>query len=409
MYNNRFSPRFGRGGNNRFGGGNRFGSHGGFGGRSGGGYGRGRGIKTIDPRFFVQKAAPITEEVYTPEHVFADFELDPRLKSNIISHGYVNPTPIQDQAIPSLLEGRDVIGIAATGTGKTAAFLIPLINKVARNGSERVLIVTPTRELAVQIETELRTLTQGMNIYSVLCIGGVNMGPQVARLSRNPKFVIGTPGRLQDLERHRRLDFGSFRSIVLDEVDRMLDMGFVREISFVISKLPTPRQSLFFSATVSDKVRAIMQGFLHDPISISIKPSVSSANVDQDIVRLDGRQKVDVLHELLTQEGFDKVLVFGRTKWGIEKLSDALEDRGFKVASIHGNKNQNQRQRALEDFKGNYVQILLATDVASRGIDINDVTHVINFDQPESHEDYIHRIGRTGRAGKTGVALTFVD
>lgn len=254
MYNNRFSPRFGRGGNNRFGGGgNRFPSRGGYGGGRGG-----RGIKTIDPRFFVQKAAPVVEEDYKAEHVFADFDLDPRLKANIISHGYVNPTPIQDQAIPPLLEGKDVIGIAATGTGKTAAFLIPLVNKVARDNSQRVLVVTPTRELAVQIEKELRLLTQNMNIYSVLCIGGVNMGPQVSRLSRDPQFVIGTPGRLQDLERHRRLDFGAFKSIVLDEVDRMLDMGFVREISFVISKLPTPRQSLFFSATVSDKVRAIM-------------------------------------------------------------------------------------------------------------------------------------------------------
>jgi len=399
MYNNRFNPRFTRGGNSRFqAGGSRFGSRGG-----------GRRIKTIDPRFFVQKAAPVVEESYQAEHVFMDFDLDPRLKTNITAHGYEIPTPIQDQAIGPLLEGRDVVGIAATGTGKTAAFLIPLINKVARDASQRILIVTPTRELAVQIEKELRLLSQNMNLYSVLCIGGVNMGPQVNRLSRDPHFVIGTPGRLQDLERHRRLNFGAFKTIVLDEVDRMLDMGFVREISFVISKLPTPRQSLFFSATVSDKVRAIMQGFLYNPISISIKPSVSSANVDQDIVRINGRQKVDVLHELLTQDGFDKVLVFGRTKWGIEKLSDALSDRGFRVASIHGNKNQNQRQRALEDFKANYVQILLATDVASRGIDIDNVTHVINFDQPESHEDYIHRIGRTGRAGKAGTALTFID
>ena len=390
MYNNRFRSGPDRGGNRRF-------------------MPRGRRIKTIDPRLFVQRAAGLVEEKYEASHVFADFDLDPRLKANIVSHGYINPTPIQDQAIPSLLEGRDVVGIAATGTGKTAAFLIPLINKVAKDHSQRILIVAPTRELAVQIEKELRLLYQNMNMYSVLCIGGVGMGGQVSRLARDPQFVIGTPGRLQDLEARRRLNFGAFKTIVLDEVDRMLDMGFVREVSYIISKLASPRQSLFFSATVSDKVRMVMRGFLYNPVTISIKATSPSANVDQDIVRLNGRLKLDVLHELLTKEEFKKVLVFGRTKWGIEKLSYALSDRGFRVASIHGNKNQNQRQRALEDFKANYVQVLLATDVASRGIDIDNVSHVINFDQPESYEDYIHRIGRTGRMDKKGVALTFVD
>lgn len=390
MYHNRFRSGFNRGGNSRF-------------------VPRGRRIKTIDPRLFVQRAVDSVEERYVARHVFADFDLDPRLKANIVSHGYVNPTPIQDQAIPSLLEGRDVVGLAATGTGKTAAFLIPLINKVARDLSQRILIVAPTRELAVQIEKELRLLYQNMNLYSVLCIGGVGMGAQINRLSRDPHFVIGTPGRLQDLESRHRLNFGAFRTIVLDEVDRMLDMGFVREVSYVISKLASPRQSLFFSATISDKVKMVMRGFLHNPVTISIRATSPSANVDQDVIRLNGRLKVDVLHELLIKEEFKKVLVFGRTKWGIEKLSDALANRGFRVAAIHGNKNQNQRQRALEDFKANYVQVLLATDVASRGIDIDNVSHVINFDQPESYEDYIHRIGRTGRIGKKGVALTFVD
>ena len=390
MYNNRFRSGPNRGGNSRF-------------------VPRGRRIKTIDPRLFVQRAAELVEEKYVPNHVFTDFDLDPRLKANIASHGYMNPTPIQDQAIPALLEGRDVVGIAATGTGKTAAFLIPLINKVAKDHSQRILIVAPTRELAVQIEKELRLLYQNMNMYSVLCIGGVGMSGQINRLSRDPHFVIGTPGRLQDLESRRRLNFAIFKTIVLDEVDRMLDMGFVREVSYIISKLASPRQSLFFSATVSDKVRIVMRGFLYNPVTISIKATSPSANVDQDIVRLNGRLKLDVLHELLTKEEFKKVLVFGRTKWGIEKLSYALSDRGFRVASIHGNKNQNQRQRALEDFKANYVQVLLATDVASRGIDIDNVSHVINFDQPESYEDYIHRIGRTGRMDKKGVALTFVD
>ncbi|MEK7497756.1 MAG: DEAD/DEAH box helicase [Patescibacteria group bacterium] len=357
----------------------------------------------------MQRAAELVEEVYEPKHSFNDFALDPRLKENIVSHGYTIPTPIQDQTIPSLLEGRDVVGIAATGTGKTAAFLIPLINKVANDSSQKVLIVAPTRELAVQIDKELRLLANKMGIYSTICIGGVSIGPQIYSLQRGSQFVIGTPGRLQDLEAQRRLNFSIFKTIVLDEVDTMLDMGFVHEISYIISRLSSPRQSLFFSATISDKVRIVMRGFLDNPITISIKAGQASSNVDQDVIRLNGQQKIDVLHDLLTQDGFDKVLVFGRTKWGIEKLSYALSDRGFRVASIHGNKNQNQRQRALEEFKANRVQVLLATDVASRGIDIDDVTHVINFDQPESYEDYVHRIGRTGRANKKGVALTFID
>jgi len=368
-----------------------------------------RRIKTIDPRFFVQRAEDRVQETYEPQNSFSDFDIDPRIKENITSHGYTVLTPIQDQTIPSLLEGRDVVGIAATGTGKTAAFLIPLINKVASDKSQKVLIVAPTRELAVQIDKEFRTLASKMGIYSTICIGGVSIGPQIYNLQRGSQFVIGTPGRLQDLEAQRRLDFSMFKTIVLDEVDTMLDMGFVHEISYIISRLSSPRQSLFFSATISDKVKGVMRGFLNNPITVSIKASQASANVDQDVIRLNGQPKIDVLHDLLTQEGFDKVLVFGRTKWGIEKLSFALSDRGFRVASIHGNKNQNQRQRALEEFKANRVQILLATDVASRGIDIDNVTHVINFDQPESYEDYVHRIGRTGRANKKGIALTFID
>ena len=368
-----------------------------------------RRIKTIDPRFFVQRATESVEETYQPKYSFSDFEIDSRLKENILAHGYTVPTPIQDQTIPSLLEGRDVVGIAATGTGKTAAFLIPLINKVAKDNSQKVLIVAPTRELAVQIDKEFRMLANKMGIYSTICIGGVSIGPQIYNLQRGSQFVIGTPGRLQDLEAQRRLNFAMFKTIVLDEVDTMLDMGFVHEISYIISRLSNPRQSLFFSATISDKVRGVMRGFLNNPVTVSIKASQASSNVDQDIVRLNGEPKIDVLHNLLATDGFSKVLIFGRTKWGVEKLSYALSDRGFRVASIHGNKNQNQRQRALEEFKSNRVQILLATDVASRGIDIDDVTHVINFDQPESYEDYIHRIGRTGRANKKGIALTFVD
>jgi ATP-dependent RNA helicase RhlE len=397
MYNKRFNrssgSRFGRrsyGGNNRFN--NR------------------REPQGLNPMMFVRRAADLPEqEEYVPTHAFSDFDMHEQLKKNVKARQYVNPTPIQDQTIPALLEGQDVVGIANTGTGKTAAFLIPLIHKVATNRNSKVLIVAPTRELAVQIRDELKEFSYGMNISSVLCIGGVGMYNQIEMLKRNPDFVIGTPGRLMDLERRNKVRFGSFNSIVLDEVDRMLDMGFVHDITDIINKLPEDRQSLFFSATMPDGVRRLMQGFLRNPVTVTIKSQPTSANVDQDIIRINGRGKVDVLHDLLGQDGFNKVLIFGRTKHGIERLADALYDRGFHVASIHGNKNQGQRQRALSAFKENKIQVLLATDVAARGLDIDNVTHVINYDPPTSYEDYIHRIGRTGRADKKGVALTFVD
>src|SRR3989344_2275494 len=368
--------------------------------------------KTFDPTNFISKLAgdfsaePKVE--FTPVHRFADFAIADTLKRNIISRGFSEPTPIQDEAIPHILEGHDVVGLANTGTGKTASLLIPLINKVVSDRSQRVLIIAPTRELAVQIRDELTQFSAGLNIDSVLAIGGVHIGPQIMRLRRNPQFVIGTPGRLGDLEQNRALNFTLFNNIVLDEVDRMLDIGFVREIKYIISRLPANRHCLFFSATLTVGVTAVMQGFLRNPVMISVKSTETVKNVRQEVVRTQGRAKIQILHEMLTQKEYTKVLVFGRTKFGMEKLAKDLSDRGFRVAAIHGNKNQSQRQRALTDFKNNYVQVLLATDIASRGLDIDDVTHVINYDLPESQEDYIHRIGRTGRANKGGTALTFV-
>lgn len=364
---------------------------------------------SLNPMMFVKRAENVVQEAYIPENKFADFSLVEQLRRNIEARNYINPTPIQDQAIKPLLEGRDLIGIAQTGTGKTAAFLIPLINKMALNSQEKALIVAPTRELAMQIRDELQLFLNNIRINSVLCIGGAPMYRQIETLRRNPNMVIGTPGRIMDLDRRGILRLSEFRNVVLDEVDRMLDMGFLNDVSDIVSKLPRARQSLFFSATMPDKTREITSRFLNNPVSVSVKTSSTAANVDQDIVRTAGKDKVELLHQLLIQEGFDKVLVFGRTKMGVNRLERVLADRGFRVASIHGNKSQGQRQRALRQLRTDEVQILLATDVASRGLDIQDVTHVINFDVPESYEDYVHRIGRTGRAGKTGVALTFVD
>lgn len=371
-----------------------------------------RRFNFFDPTVFIDKLViedeKIEEAVFVPTHPFSTLPIKEQLKVNVLQKGYTQPTPIQDQAIVQILSGRDVVGLANTGTGKTAAFLIPLINKVAGNPYEKVLIITPTRELAVQIRDELTDFAKNMNIESVLVIGGVSMGPQIMRLRRNPQFVIGTPGRIRDLEEHHALNFSRFNNIVLDEVDRMLDIGFVREIQYVVQNLPPRRQSLFFSATLTPNVLGIMQSFLTNPVTISVKTTDTVKNVHQEVVRTNGKPKIELLHEMLKQENFSKVLVFGRTKFGMEKLATDLERRGFRVAAIHGNKNQNQRQKALTDFKQNFVQVLLATDIASRGLDICDVTHVINYDLPESHEDYIHRIGRTGRANKFGTALTFV-
>lgn len=364
-----------------------------------------------DINMFIKKATPNMEESkQTINETFDKFNLSPILKQNIKNHNFTKPTQIQSEAINPILEGRDVIGLASTGTGKTAAFLIPLIDKIYRNKEEKVLIIAPTRELAVQINEEFRNFSQNMNIYSTLVIGGSNMFRQIDGLRRGSSFVIATPGRLKDLIEQRVINLANFANIVLDEVDLMVDIGFIADIKFFISLMAKKRQSLFFSATISNKIQGILQAFVNNPVTISVKKQPTSENIDQDVIKVnDPSKKIDFLHDLLIKDEFEKVLVFGRTKHGIEKLNKELEFRGFKVGAIHGNKRQSQRQRILQSFKQSQIQILLATDVASRGLDIDNVTHVINYDLPQTYDDYIHRIGRTGRAGKTGFALTFVN
>lgn len=373
---------------------------------------RKRRAKTFNPSLLVRKADAqqiVEQPEFVPNHQFSDFAISDILKKNVAEKGYTHPTPIQDQVIPLLLEGKDVVGIANTGTGKTAAFLLPLLHKIIQHPQERVLIVAPTRELAVQIQDEAKTFAKGTGIFSVLCIGGVGMHQQIQGLRRNPHIVIGTPGRLKDLKTQNKLSLATFGNIVLDEVDRMLDMGFINDVKFLMSHLLRDRQSLFFSATLSSQIKQIIDTFSRNPVMISVKSQETAALVDQDIIKTNGRAKLEVLFELLRQPLLQKVIIFGRTKWGIEKLSKQLIQKGFAAVSLHGNKNQNQRQRALDQFKNDEVQILLATDIVARGIDIDDVTHVINFDLPENYEDYVHRIGRTGRNNKTGIALSFVD
>jgi len=365
----------------------------------------------IDISRFINKTV-ITEEavVFVPEHLFKDFNIDARLKTNILAKGYNEPTPIQDRVIPHILHGEDVVGIANTGTGKTAAFLVPLINKVLANPKEKVLVLAPTRELAQQIEAELKEFVKGLKIFSVCCVGGAPIGRQISDLRYANNFVIGTPGRIKDLIERKHLNLSGFKSVVLDEADRMLDMGFINDMKFLMSLMSKEdRHTLFFSATLSKEIEALIKDFLKNPVMISVKTQDTSKNVEQDVVHIKaGEDKIEVLHDLLIQPEFKKVLIFGRTKHGVEKLSHALVQRGFKAQSIHGDKNQGQRQRALDLFKKDVAQVLVATDVAARGLDIAGVSHVINFDIPETYDDYVHRIGRTGRAGKSGKALTFI-
>jgi ATP-dependent RNA helicase RhlE len=365
----------------------------------------------IDVSRFINTKAIDTApaEVFIPTHRFIDFNIDERVKQNIIKKGYETPTPIQDQAIPFVLQGRDIVGIANTGTGKTGAFLIPLLDKVVKDRSQRVLIIVPTRELAQQIDEEFKAFAVGSGFLSVCVVGGANIGPQLRSMRNDPYFVIGTPGRLKDLMERKALDLSKFATVVLDEADRMLDMGFIKDMKFILSHMPKQKHTLFFSATLSREIEAMIGDFLNDPVRVSVKTGDTAASVHQDIVRVGGKLKPDVLSEMLAQPDFDRVLVFGRTKHGVEKLAKLLKQRGIAADSIHGNKSQSQRQRALASFKEGRLQVLVATDVAARGIDVADVSHVINYDLPTTYEDYVHRIGRTGRAGKRGKALTFVD
>ena len=415
-----FSPRNRRGPGSRgprgAASGNRFGGRGGasrFGGSRGGGYGRGRGGNMgayIDPSKFINKAQPVEEEApFIPVHQFADFAIGDSLKKNLADKGYTQPTPIQDQAVPVALTGKDIVGLANTGTGKTGAFLIPLIDRAMRDGSLRVLIMAPTRELAVQIRDEFKGFAKGFPLSASLVVGGAGIYPQVSELRRNPAFVIGTPGRLKDMMERGALKLSEFSAVVLDEADRMLDMGFIDDMRMILGKMPAKRHTLFFSATMSKDIEALIGEFLTDPTHVSVRTRETAASIDQDIIRVNGGSKFEMLVDLLADsKEFSKVLVFGRTKHGVERLAKDLERRGIKAEAIHGNKTHAKRLKALDLFKRDHVQVLVATDVAARGLDISGVSHVINYDQPSTYEDYVHRIGRTGRAGKTGKALTFV-
>jgi len=362
----------------------------------------------INPSRFIKPARPVEAEAFVPLHAFSDFSMHELLQANISAKGFNAPSPIQDQAIPEGLAGRDVVGIANTGTGKTIAFAVPTLHKLLTNRSARVLIMAPTRELAAQIEEECKMLAKGSGLFGALLIGGASMGMQLKNLRNRPSIVIGTPGRIKDHMRQGSLRLSEFNVLVLDEVDRMLDMGFVNDIRSILSTMPADRQSFFFTATLDATVARLISEFSHDPITISVKTGETTDMVEQNIIAYNSKnERLERLHDLLLKA--PKALVFDDTQHSVERLSKELQTRGFQADAIHGGKTQGQRQRALNKFKVNEITVLVATDVAARGIDVSDITHVINFSTPKTYDDYVHRIGRTGRAGKPGFAFTFIE
>lgn len=393
----------------RSGGGSRFGAGRSSGRGSSRGGGGGRKQPTFDPSQFINKnPVEVTEEVYVPKHTFNDFGLHPDIAASVAKQGIESPSPIQDQVIPLILEGKDVIGLAQTGTGKTAAFLLPLIQKTLTEKNQQTIILTPTRELALQAEAEFRKFGAGFKLYATTCVGGTSIRPQIRALKRMNHFIIGTPGRILDLIDRGDLRTDRITNVVLDEADRMLDMGFIHDMRKILSGVTKNRQTLFFSATMTDEAERLVNDFMKSPVSVSVKKKDVTNSIVQDVVAYEHVHKFDTLLALLSKDEFKRVIIFGSMKHSVEKLSQELSRNGIKAESIHGNKSHGQRQRSLAAFKSGNARVLVATDVAARGIHVDDVSHVINYDLPNTFEDYVHRIGRTGRGTKRGQALTFV-
>ncbi|MDD3818034.1 MAG: DEAD/DEAH box helicase [Thiovulaceae bacterium] len=346
---------------------------------------------------------------------FADLGLIAPLLKAIQEQGYTTPTPVQAQAIPFILQGRDMLAGAQTGTGKTAGFTLPLLQLLSKNKPAspkrkvRALILTPTRELAAQVGESVRLYGKHLPFKSTVVFGGVGINPQIKALANGIDILVATPGRLMDLVGQKALDLSGVEFFVLDEADRMLDMGFIRDIRRVIELLPKKRQNLLFSATYSDEIKALASSLLNNPAEVEVaRRNTSSELVKQSVVLVDDTRKSTLLGKIIQERGYKQVLVFTRTKHRANKLSDYLQKINISAAAIHGNKSQSARTKALADFKNGAVRVLVATDIAARGIDIDALPHVINFELPNIAEDYVHRIGRTGRAGCSGEALSLV-
>ncbi len=345
---------------------------------------------------------------------FAALGLSSPILKAVAEKGYETPSPIQAQAIPAVLQGKDVMAAAQTGTGKTAGFTLPLLELLSRGSKvsanqARALILTPTRELAAQVGENVETYSQHMPLTSTVVYGGVKINPQMMRLRRGVDVLVATPGRLLDLYNQRAVNFKQLEVLILDEADHMLDMGFIHDIRKIMALLPKQRQNLMFSATFSDDIRSLAKTIVHDPVEISVTPRNATAkSVEQWLHAVDKNQKPAVLLKLITSNRWKQVLVFSKTKHGANKLVRYLEGHGLNAAAIHGNKSQGARTRTLAEFKSGQLQVLVATDIAARGLDIDQLPQVVNFDLPQVSEDYVHRIGRTGRAGATGTAISLV-
>lgn len=345
---------------------------------------------------------------------FSELGLSRPILDAIADKGYSTPSPIQAQAIPAVIQGEDLMAAAQTGTGKTAGFTLPLLERLsqgtpAKRGRVRGLILTPTRELAAQIDDNVRAYAKNLQIRSTVVFGGVKVNPQIAKLRGGVDILVATPGRLLDLHGQGALNFDQLETLVLDEADRMLDMGFIHDIKKILALLPKQRQNLLFSATFSDQIRKLAQGLVNNPVEISVTPVNSTAEtVEQWICPVDKKQKSPLLINLIQQHDWRQVLVFTRTKHGANRLARQLESAKIPAAAIHGNKSQGARTKALKEFKAGQINVLVATDIAARGLDIDQLPQVVNFDLPNVAEDYVHRIGRTGRAGATGQALSLV-
>ncbi|HEX9804437.1 MAG TPA: DEAD/DEAH box helicase [Candidatus Dojkabacteria bacterium] len=340
---------------------------------------------------------------------YSDFKLSDRLFKNIQDKGYTTATEIQDKAIPLILEGRDVLGISATGSGKTGAFLIPLIQKLMNDGSQKLLVVAPTRELALQIAKEAVSFVRGSRLYVSLIVGGESMFRQISQLKKGTDIIVGTPGRINDLIKRGEIKIGDYNNIVIDEVDRMMDMGFIADIKFIFTKISQKKQALFFSATLNNTVERTVSSLTSSFDLIKLSNNTPSTSVVQSVIDFThSSEKVDLLEEILKREEVSKAIIFVDTKRFADQIDKILYQKKYRVGVIHSDKRQNVRKRVIDMFKKSKINILVATNVAARGIDIDDITHVINLDEPQTYDEYIHRIGRTGRNGSSGTAYTFV-
>jgi ATP-dependent RNA helicase RhlE len=367
---------------------------------------------TLDPSLLVKEADhSVEEKIFRSDRLVSEFPIDAKLRHALADKGYERPTEIQDRTLETLLEGKDLLGIAQTGTGKTAAFLIPIIEQLLQKRvSPYALVVVPTRELALQVEEEFKSMSKGLGLNSTCLIGGTNINRDLQNLRRNMHVVIATPGRLLDLTDRRAIDLGKFKTLVLDEFDRMLDMGFIRDVNRILDGMKQRNHTMLFSATLDKSQQLMINNILNNHVTVKVYAgNTAGEGIDQEVIKVKpGEDKFRILQDMLAQNEFSKVLLFEETKHRVSRLCLKLNKVGIQADQIHGNKSQNARQNALKAFKQGRVQVLVATDVASRGIDVSDVSHVINYQVPQTHDSYIHRIGRTGRAGKMGKAYTFV-